>query len=177
MVAAMTGSPKEDRPLSRHTARDTQGDSHRRNAFKAAMREKSVKSQRDAQHGQRIETAAKRQIEPSDAAPPQQHHRRDESDERSNDGNHSDPTFKPLVRMCLLYRASINDEANLVPSLNNADCDTWNTKCIQARSGSAQPHRAELRPPTPDNVKSSKPLHRFVLPNLHTRPVLSKSRK
>lgn len=102
VVAAMTGSPKQDRPLSRHTACDTQGDSQRRNAFKAAMREKSVKSQRDAQHGQRIEATAKGQIEPCDATPPQQYHRRDESEERSNDGNHSDPTFKPLIRMCLL---------------------------------------------------------------------------
>ncbi len=103
--------------MSRHTAREAQGDSYRRNAFKAAMREEAVKPQRDAQHGHHVETAAKRQIEPSDATPPQQYHRQYEGEERSNDGNHRDPTFKLLVRMYLLYRASINDEANLVPSL------------------------------------------------------------
>lgn len=98
VVTTMAGSPEKDRPLSSHASGNAQSRPECIPAFKTAMSKKSVVSQRDTQHGQRIKARTKNEVQEGQSAIPKSHTGSDNGNPRNKDGGDRRNTLGALRR-------------------------------------------------------------------------------
>ncbi len=80
MMSTMAGGPEEDRTLSCHAPRNTQGRPEGIATLKTTMGKETVISQSDAQHGHRVQPNAKEEVQRGEPPVP-------ENESGTHDGN------------------------------------------------------------------------------------------
>ena len=86
MVLAMVGNPGDHGSLHGHRAEHGEGIFQRLEGLKGAVREQAVKANRYADRGEQVQRRGDRQVADADQVVPEQHDRRERSEEGNHDG-------------------------------------------------------------------------------------------